>query len=138
MDLLRKKLSFSKSADTQRNYSIRLILKGMVIAFLFSLISFLILSLLLTLTNISEGIIKPTSYIVMIISIVIGSGFVAQRIDKKGWMHGAITGLLYIIILTIIGIFTGEGLVFGQLFLSRIIIGIVAGGIGGILGINLK
>lgn len=138
MDPLKKNLSFSSSTNIQRNFSIWLILKGMIFAFLFSLICFLILSLILTFTNISESIIKPASYIIMIISIVVGSGYVAQRVDKRGWMHGAITGLLYIIILSIMGILTGGGMVLGQLFFSRIIIGIVAGGIGGILGINLK
>ena len=73
----------------------------------------------------------------IIISVVFAGGYVAQRMEKRGWTWG-ITGLLYILILTIIGHFTGSGFVFNKLFISRILLGIFPGIIGGILGINLK
>ena len=135
---MKKIFSLSKNTDAQKKISISLFLKGIVFALLFSLVCFLILSIILSFTNISENIIKPASYIVMIISIVLASGYVAQRVNKKGWIYGGITGLLYILVLTIIGAFTGGGFILDQLFVSRILIGIVAGSIGGILGINLR
>ena len=51
----------------------------------------------------------------MIISIVVGSGYVAQRVDKR---DGCMVQLwiTYIIILSIISILTGGGMVLGQLF----------------------
>ncbi len=135
---MKKIFPVSRKSDSQRSFSISLLLKGIVFAFLFSLLCFLILSIILSFTSISESIIKPASYIVMIVSIVIASGYVAQRVNKKGWIHGGVTGLLYILVLTIIGYFTGGGFIFDQLLISRILLGIVAGSIGGILGINLK
>lgn len=121
-----------------KNYKLTLLLKGIFLAFLFSLICFFILSIILSFTSASEKIIQPTSYIVIIISVVFAGGYVAQRMEKRGWIHGGITGLLYILILTIIGHFTGSGFVFNKLFISRILLGIFPGIIGGILGINLK
>src|SRR5690554_6253669 len=135
---MKKIFSISRNTDSKRSFRINLYLKGIVLAFLFSLLCFLILSIILSFTSISESIIKPASYIVMIISIVIASGYVAQRVNKKGWIHGGVTGLVYILVLSIIGLFTGGGFIFNQLLLSRIILRLVAGSIGGILGINLK
>ena len=122
----------------KKNFKLIILLKGVVLAFIISLLCFFILSIILSFTNASEKIIQPTSYIVVIISIVMAGGYVAQRVEKKGWIHGGLTGLLYILILTIIGHFTGSGLIFNKYLISRILLGIVPGSIGGILGINLK
>lgn len=138
MDQLKKSFSISKGNNTQKNFSIGYILKGLVLGFLFSLICFLILSIVLSLTSVSENIIKPSSYIVMIISIVIASAYVALKVDKNGWLYGAITGLLYIIILTIISMIAIGGFSINQILISRVLMGLIAGAIGGILGINIK
>ena len=135
MDPLKKNLSFSSSTNIQRNFSIWLILKGMIFAFLFSLICFLILSLILTFTNISESIIKPASYIIMIISIVVGSGVAQSRQGDGCMVHYRIT--LYYYTFHYRHPYRWWYGTRTTIF-SRIIIGIVAGGIGGILGINLN
>lgn len=138
MDELKKDFSISEGNHTQKKFSISYILKGLVLAFLFSLVCFLILSIVLSLTSISENIIKPSSYIVMIVSIVIAGIYVAMKVDKNGWLYGSITGLLYIIILTIISMIVIGGFSLNQILISRVLIGIIAGAIGGILGINIK
>lgn len=74
----------------------------------------------------------------MIISIVIASVYVALKVDKNGWLYGALTGLLYIIILTIISMIAIGGFSLNQILISRILMGLIAGAIGGILGINIK
>lgn len=138
MDELKKDFSISEGNHTQKKFSISYILKGLVLAFLFSLVCFLILSIVLSLTSIPENIIKPSSYIVMIVSIVIAGIYVAMKVDKNGWLYGSITGLLYIIILTIISMIVIGGFSLNQILISRVLIGIIAGAIGGILGINIK
>ena len=60
-----------------KNYKLTLLLKGVFLAFLFSLICFFILSIILSFTSASEKIIQPTSYIVIIISVVFAGGYVA-------------------------------------------------------------
>lgn len=138
MKVLRKKLTTSKGVNTGGKLSVGLILKGTIIAFVFSLICFLVLALILSLSNITENIIKPTSYIVMIISVVLAGGYVARRAHRNGWMYGATTGCVYIIILTLLGLFNGGQFAVNQILISRFFIGIIAGAVGGALGINLK
>ena len=40
--------------------------------------------------------------IVMIISITIGSIYVAIKVEEKGWINGGIIGVLYFLILIIV------------------------------------
>ncbi len=138
MDQLKKSFSISKGNHTQKNFYIGFILRGLIFGFLLSLICFLIISIILSFSSISESIIKPSSYIIMVVSIVIASGYTSRKVDKNGWLYGAITGLLYVIILTIAGMITSGGFSLEQIMISRVLMGLIAGTIGGILGINLK
>ncbi len=138
MDSLKKNFVNSKANYPQKNFHIGFVLKGLILGFLFSLICFLILSIILSLSNVSENFIKPASYIIMILSIVLGSVYASRKVEKNGWLYGAITGLLYIIILIIINIITSNTFSLQQIMVSRILMGLIAGTIGGILGINLR
>lgn len=119
-------------------FNLKLLLRSLVFAFIFSLICFFLLALVLSFSNLSESIIRPSSYIIMIISIVFGSGYVTRRVEKNGWLYGGITGLLYVLILIIIGAFTGKGLILDTFLISRLFMGAITGIVGGMLGINLR
>lgn len=113
------------------------IIKGSIFAILLSLFLLLIYALILTYTNIPETTITPVVIIITAISILLGSIFSVRKIKKNGLINGGIVGLIYILTLY----FTSSMCLVGfSISINSIIIlisGIVAGMLGGIIGVNL-
>lgn len=114
------------------------ILKGIAISYIITIIMLTIVSLLLTYTSLKESSIPILSTIIIIVSIALGAIYLTLKIGEKGWLNGAIIGILYFLILIILKkIFLKE---FGLniYFISKLIISLITGIIGGMIGINLK
>lgn len=113
------------------------LLKGLILAYIITAILILISAILITYTNLSESKLPLLNTIVMIISITSGSIYVAAMVKEKGWINGGIVGLAYYLILLLINLIFLKPLVFDIFSLSKLIISIVMGMIGGIIGINV-
>lgn len=114
------------------------ILRGIAISYIITIIMLTIVSLLLTYTSLKESSIPILSTIIIIVSIALGAIYLTLKIGEKGWLNGAIIGILYFLILIILKkIFLKE---FGLniYFISKLIISLITGIIGGMIGINLE
>ena len=114
------------------------IIKGSIIAIIISVICFTIFATVLTCTDIKENTIPSVVLIISLISILIGSCISSRKIKKKGILNGAIVGITYISIIYILSsiLLTGFSL---NLYATIMIIGaVLAGMIGGIVGVNIK
>ena len=98
----------------------------------------MILSILLSYTNLSENIIVPTVITITCLSILAGSLFSALKIKKQGIVNGAIVGGAYIIILYILSSIISQNFNLSSNSIILIILGIMAGSIGGIIGVNIR
>lgn len=138
---MEKKLETSKLAMTgmsgKFNKNIIRIAKGSIFAIVISLILLFIYANLLTYTNISETTMTPVVLTISGISILIGSSISSLKIKKQGMINGALVGLIYMIFIYLLSsiMFTGFGLDTKSIIM--IIVGTVAGMIGGIIGVNL-
>ena len=94
--------------------------------------------MLLTYTNIAESVIKPVIIIVTAISILIGSSLSTLKIKKNGLLNGAIVGFIYIFSLYIISSITGSGFNLNIISIIMLVASVVAGMVGGIIGVNLN
>ena len=114
------------------------ILKGVGIAFVFTIIALTIFSCLLVYTNTSENLIQPVVIGVTGISILLGS-FIANRERKKnGIISGMFVGIIYILLIYIISSVVNEGqFAINMSALIMMVIGIIGGAIGGIIGVNI-
>ncbi len=119
------------------NYPITL-LKGIVFSLIITVILIIVLALILTYTSLSEGIIPIVNSIIMILSIALGSIYVSVKINRLGWLNGALTGLLYILILVILGNMFVDSFKLDIFILFRILIALITGAVGGMIGINLR
>lgn len=119
------------------NKTLKSILKGTVIALITTIILFLIFSLILTYTNISESTIFPVIVVITGISILIGSFLGNIKIRKNGLLNGGIVGLIYMFILYFVSsCFIGDfSLNINSVIL--IIAAILTGMLGGIIGVNM-
>lgn len=114
------------------------IVKGILISFISTLILLFIFAIFLTYTNISESAIPPVIIVMTIISILLGSSISTIKIKKNGIVNGGIIGLSYILILYIISSIVHTGFALNGYSIAMIILSILAGMVGGIVGVNRK
>src|SRR5699024_3427667 len=114
------------------------ILKGEIIAFIINILGLIILSLVMTYSTISDTKIPTLVIAVNTLAILIGSSIDTIKLEKKGIINGLIIGSLYIAIYLLISLIFAGSVSFSIKTILIITLGIIAGGIGGIIGVNLN
>ena len=121
--------------NIENNFFINLI-KGVGIAFIFTIILLIIFSAILTFTNINENVINPVIITVTGISVLIGSSTANNKIKKNGLLNGALVGAIYILIIYIISSLLNWRFSLNLQSLIMIVVGMIFGMLGGIIGVN--
>ena len=119
------------------NQNIFRIVKGSGFAIIISLVLLLIYASLLTTTNISETTMTPVVITISGISILIGSSISSFKIKKQGMLNGALVGIIYMMFIYLLSSILLTGFTIDMKSIMMIGIGLVAGMIGGIVGVNL-
>ena len=127
-----------ENTEISKNKSLINILKGLGIALITTFIFLLILSIVLTYTNVSEDVINPTIIIITAISILIGSSISNMKIKKNGLINGGVIGGIYIILLYLFSSVFSSDFALTIQSIIMIITGIAFGILGGIIGVNIK
>lgn len=114
------------------------ILKGVLISYIITFFMLIIVSLFLTYTSLKESNIPIVNTIIMIVSIVLGSVYLTLKIGENGWFNGGIIGILYFIILILLNKIFMKSFIFNIHSISKLMVSLITGIIGGMIGINLK
>ncbi len=114
------------------------ILKGSIISILLTLIMLMIFSAILTYTNVNESTMPTVIIVITAFSILLGSQITTRKIKKNGILNGALVGIIYVLCLYLISSFVTNNFVLGHYSIIMIITSILIGGLGGIIGVNLK
>jgi len=125
---------------TTKGYTIPIvnILKGVMTGFIITVILFVFYALLLTYTTITEKNMSVIVTACMIMSVIISGITSGRGINEKGWLWGMVTGLVYAVLAIIIGVLTvEEGIEIGTSAVSMLFMCVAAGGLGGMIGINI-
>ena len=120
------------------NSNMFIIIKGIVISFITTLVAIFILSAVLTYSNLSEELISPNIITITALSILIGTSISTIKLSKNGILYGGVIGLIYMLFLYIVSSITSVGFGLNPQSIIMIIASIIAGMIGGIVGINIK
>ena len=113
------------------------ILKGSITSIILTLILLFVFSIILTYTSVQENTINPVIIIITAISILVGSSISTLKIKKNGLLNGALVGIIYIFTIYIISSIAGAGFSINLSTIIMIIASIIAGMLGGIVGVNL-
>ncbi|MDD4569992.1 MAG: TIGR04086 family membrane protein [Tepidanaerobacteraceae bacterium] len=113
------------------------ILKGVIYAYLYTIILFLILGLILYLTRVSENIIPTAVVVISAVSILLSGVRVTKDIESLGWLHGGLVGFLYMGILVMLSFLIVPSISFGWNVAVDLFLGFFMGVLAGILGVNL-
>ena len=101
-----------------------------------SLVFVLAFTLIIQLFSLSTAAVKPVNQVFKIISIAAG-GLIFIRGDK-GLVKGLIHGLIAVIITYLLYGLIAQSLSISWKFAIEILLGIVAGGISGVIAVNIK
>ena len=82
--------------------SLKIFFKNLILEFLVSILLLLILSILLSTTNLSENIISSAIIFISSFSILLGGFLSSRKLKLKGIITGILQGLTYMIILYIL------------------------------------
>ena len=118
--------------------NIKKIIKGSLISLGITLVALLIFASLLTYTGVSESNIPTVTIIITIISILIGSSLCMKTVERNGIVNGAIIGLIYIIAIYLLSSFAEGEFTLNTYSIIMIIGSVIAGALGGIIGVNKK
>ncbi len=124
-------------AKIDRGNSFYLIAKGFIISLVISLVSVFVYAIVLVNTNVQESTIKPVVITITGISILIGSSISSLKIKKNGILNGVCVGGLYLVSLYVLSSIAFCGFYFNASSVIMIAVGMVLGGVGGIIGVNI-
>ena len=113
------------------------VMKGSIFAIVISLVLLLIYASILTHTNVSETTMAPVVITIAGISILIGSSISSFNIKKQGMVNGALVGICYILFIYILSSILLSGFNIDAKAIAMMVVGIIAGMVGGIIGVNL-
>lgn len=111
---------------------------GIIKGYIISLVLLFILACIVTYTSFPESYVYGVISAITVIGILLASISVAKKYRTLGWVHGAVTGVLYNMILYVISVSFLSFIGAQKGILSFIVIGVVCGALGGIVGVNLK
>lgn len=135
-----EKIKYFKAKESVEGTKIDLkqILKGVVCATVIALICLIVAAIMFTYTNISMSFVKIISNVIFYAGVFVGGVIASFKKKSCGWLHGAIAGLIYTLLIWVIRILSDVSGVQIQLPFVKIIFGIVLGALGGIVGVNIK
>ncbi|MCG7410347.1 TIGR04086 family membrane protein [Paenibacillus sp. ACRRX] len=119
------------------NWKMNPIFAGICYGFVWLALGALTLSVLLAASSASEDNMKSYTYIIHGFALLVAGWTAGRRSGKKGWYYGGITGLLYLLIVLIIG-FLAMDVSFNWNKLLYILLSFGVAALGGIAGVNTK
>lgn len=113
------------------------IAKGFGISLFLSMVGVFIYAVVLVNTHVQESTIRPVLITITGVSILIGSSISSIKIKKNGIINGICVGALYFASLYILSGIAICGFSLNVVSLIMIGVGMILGGIGGVIGVNL-
>ncbi|HHU92239.1 MAG TPA: TIGR04086 family membrane protein [Halanaerobiaceae bacterium] len=112
------------------------IFKGVILGLLIMLILTVIFALFSgILFRLEEAQLSKVFLVKNIILLLIIGFYVAKNVERNGWLNGAVAGLIFMLVLILLGSISVPLSFTNVIFMA--FLGLILGSIGGILGINL-
>lgn len=114
----------------------KVFLKNLLLSIIISLCLIVILSFLMSKTDIKDNVLVPSIIGIVSFSLLIGSFNLSKNKKEEGIIFGSLLGVAYIFILYIISSIVTLNFSLSVNSIFFIVLGILGGAVGGILGVN--
>lgn len=132
-------IKVGKNTKTEeKNFPLKAVLKGIGVAYAITVIVFIAYAVLLTYTEITEKNIDLIVMVTVVVSVLIAGFDSARGASDKGWLWGMGAGLIYVLIMFFVGFCVVPEYSLGSESVMHLVLGLAGGGLGGIIGINIK
>jgi len=116
--------------------NVRAMAKGIAISYIITLPVFIIFSIILCFVDFPANLITPVVILTTIVSLLC-SGYISSKgLKSRGWLNGAITGLIYISVLYLAGSTILSNFRIDRYAAITVVIAVLSGVIGGMAGMN--
>lgn len=112
------------------------IFRGTLVSLVVSLVLLLLASIVLHFTAVPEKISPYLVFVITVTAILSGSYLTGKRTHYRGWLHGGLVGLFYVLLLMLLGRFFLEEFNLGLNLFSKLFLGFIFGTAGGMWGVN--
>lgn len=113
-------------------------LKSIIGAGTLSIVLLIIASLLFYFMEFSDSQMNTAVWVITVLGICYAGVFGAMKMGSKGYLHGAVLGCIYSVILGVIGMLTEAGKINMQTFVVTLVMSIVVGMLSGMIGMMIK
>jgi putative membrane protein (TIGR04086 family) len=137
-DYMKKVYVVKTKDEDDKSSKYMIMLKSILVCFIISFIMILIYALILSFSSISDASMSRVTQTILIISVAIASAYGGKRTRQRGWLFGAVLGLIFSILLVPFGMAVGQDFVIDIFLLAKMLVTAVVGAIGGIIGVNLN
>lgn len=109
-------------------------LRGLGFALVFTAIFLLLITLLVSLTAITENVARWIMLVLCAFAVLVGSYQTGKSMGRTGWLNGAVIGLAYVVFMLLLALLLDLGLTARSLV--TLAIGFALGAVGGVTGVN--
>lgn len=117
----------------QKNSNVRHILKGTLYGVTASLVLVLVFALVESMVGLGSGAITIVAQIIKVVSIFFGVSVALRGIERRGWLHGGIIGILHTAVTFLIFSIISSGFEITTGILTEILFAIVIGAASAVL-----
>jgi putative membrane protein (TIGR04086 family) len=126
------------SVRTREGLNLKYVVLGVVAAFLLAFVLSGVIGLVIYQGWLSEIHSPLVMNIVSFLCLFLGGVYAGTRAGTAGWAHGALTGAVYLVLVSILGLLLFDQLAPWLILLQRVVLGVLIGAVGGTVGINLR
>lgn len=128
-------LKLSTTLKPQGSISWSAILYGTLLAVIASVIMMAVGGTVMYYSVFNEKLVPVLGLAILFVSIFLGGYISARKAGKTGWMHGVAVGLLFLVLTILFNLVFPAG-IFGFAVFKKVVASLVAGGLGGIWGVQ--
>jgi putative membrane protein (TIGR04086 family) len=111
--------------------------EGVLRGFIITVILLLIFAVMMTFIDIGLRVRYIFYVITNILSIMYGVIYAVRKIGKKGWLVGIGVTLLYLFILYVVSVVSGNSAAISSYGVKRLLLDLIVGALSGMIAINL-
>ncbi|MGM0502042.1 MAG: TIGR04086 family membrane protein [Bacillota bacterium] len=126
----------NKLSNNKAKLEISGILLGVSVSVVLFLVVLIVLGLVVNFMNISSETANRIMFLTNYAVVFIGGLIAAYSSKNKGWLNGTLVGMIYIILVLLLGHFS-TAVVFSSGLVLRITIACLISALGGMIGINM-
>ena len=135
---MRREISTANLVTEENKSQLKQLIVGVLMGYAITCIVFLAYAMLITYTQMSERNLPTVVAVTTLLSVMVAGFDAAKGASSRGWMWGMIAGAIYVAVLAIIMVVMLPGFFVDGRTVTLILLSVAGGGLGGILGINIR